>query len=184
MHAKDKKRMLRLLLKDITVEKDVDARQIILHIRWQGGRLEDLPVALPRPYPDRIRYTQPIVSRVRELSKTMTDTEIVQAFNQEGLTSTKGKAFTASMIQWIRHKHGIPSPQLKAPEELTVNQVMEQFHVSRGVVYYWIERAIIQARRINKGPYWIALDPEKRDELEKWVSNSKRIQSQPDTRDP
>jgi hypothetical protein len=40
------------------------------------------------------------------------------------------------MIKWIRYKYGIMSPILKRPDELTVNQVMAKFAVSRHVVYY------------------------------------------------
>ncbi len=35
--AKDRKRILRLLLKDITLEKRPATHQAILHLRWQGG---------------------------------------------------------------------------------------------------------------------------------------------------
>ena len=35
--AKDRKRMLRLLIKDITVEKPTDQKQLLVHIRWKGG---------------------------------------------------------------------------------------------------------------------------------------------------
>ena len=40
--AKDKKRMLRLLVKDITVERLTEPRQVLLHVRWQGGACEDI----------------------------------------------------------------------------------------------------------------------------------------------
>src|SRR5882762_3642455 len=40
--AKDRKRMLRLLIKDITVNKLVEQRQLSVHIRWQGGACTDL----------------------------------------------------------------------------------------------------------------------------------------------
>lgn len=36
-HAKDRKRMLRLLIKDVTVERDAQSRQTLLRIRWQAG---------------------------------------------------------------------------------------------------------------------------------------------------
>ena len=45
--AKDRKRILRLLLKDITVQKLADPKQIVLHLRWQGGATEDIPLTLP-----------------------------------------------------------------------------------------------------------------------------------------
>ena len=63
------------------------------------------------------------------------------------------------MVKWIRYKYGILAPVLKRPDELTVKQVMDKFAVSRHVVYYWIEREIIIARRLNHGsPYWITID--------------------------
>jgi hypothetical protein len=56
--AQDRKRMLRLLIKDITVEKQPAQRKAILHIRWQGGALEDLLVNLPLSAPDKVRYPE------------------------------------------------------------------------------------------------------------------------------
>jgi len=38
----------------------------------------------------------------------------------------------------------------RRPEELTVQQVAQHFGVNAYVVYYWIERNLIQARRLNQ----------------------------------
>jgi len=62
--AKDRKRMLRLLIKDITVEK-LAPKQLMLHIRWQGGACSDAPVELPPNMPDRIRYPVELVGQMR-----------------------------------------------------------------------------------------------------------------------
>lgn len=174
--VQDRKRMLRLLIKDITVEKRRAERLAVLHIRWQGGAVEDLPVELPLPAPDKVRYSEAIVSRVRSLAEHMTDAQIIATFNQEGILSAKGRPFTLSMVQWIRFKHGIPAPSLKRPEELTVGEVAQKFGVNPGVVYYWIERDHLPARRLGVGrPYWIALTTAKEAELRAWVANSSRI---------
>ena len=66
--AKDRKRMLRLLIKDVTVEKRRSERKALLHIRWQGGALEDLSVDLPLPMPERLRYCETILTQVRTLA--------------------------------------------------------------------------------------------------------------------
>ena len=59
---------------------------------------------------------------------------------------------------------------------MTVNEVTAKFGVSRGVVYYWIDRGVIEARRRNNGsPYWITLNPEKEEQLRTWVHDSSRI---------
>ena len=174
--AHDRKRMLRLLIKDVTVERVRPERKALLHIRWQGGAVEDLSVAIPLPAPDKVRYPQPVVERIRSLAQTMTDPQIISTLNQGHLLSAKGKPFTLSMIKWIRSRHGIPAPALKRPEESTVGEVAKQFGVRIGVVYYWIERGHIQARKLGSGsPYWITLNRESRTRLQAWVANSNRI---------
>ncbi|MBV9764511.1 MAG: recombinase family protein [Acidobacteriaceae bacterium] len=174
--AKDRKRMLRLLVKDVTVEKSTDLKQLLVHIRWQGGAYTDLAVPLPLNFADRVRYSATSVEQVRELARSLPDAQIVEQLNQEGQLSALGKPFTISMIKWIRYRYQIPAAKLIGLEELTVQQVAERFGVSSNVVYYWIERGVIQARRVNSGmPCWITLDKTDEQKLGDWVRNSSRI---------
>src|SRR6516164_10550894 len=175
--AKDRKRMLRLLIKDITVEKPLHAKQLLAHIRWQGGACTDLCLELPPNRADRVRYPAAVVDRVRHLAQSLPDGDIADGLNQEGQISALGKPFTASMIKWIRYRYQIPKARLVRPEELTVQQVAQRFGVSPNVVYYWIERGVIQARRPNAGsPYWITLNETDVQKLHEWVRNSCKIQ--------
>ena len=174
--AQDRKRMLRLLLKDVTVERLNAERKAVLHLRWQGGAVEDLNVDIPLPAPDQVRYPQPIVDRVRYLARSLSDAQIAATLKAEGLLSAKGKTFTVSMVKWIRYRHEIAAPSLKRPEELTVAEIAQRFRVSSGVVHYWIQRGHLPARSLGPGtPYWITLGPEKEAELQAWVTNSTRI---------
>ena len=110
------------------------------------------------------------------MAKELSDKEIADQLNSEGLTSNKGNSYTRSSVSWIRHKHEIPPAQKKKPDELTVKDVAKKFGVSHNVVYYWIECKIIPARRLNNGsPYWITIDQRKATELERWVQESPRI---------
>jgi DNA invertase Pin-like site-specific DNA recombinase len=174
--SQDRKRMLRLLIKDITVEKRRPERQAVLHIRWQGGAVEDLTVELPKRAADKVRYPSPIVDRVRSLAVSLTDPQIAATLNQEGSLSAKGKSFTGSMIKWLRYRYAIAAPALKRADEITVAEVAHRMGVRPGVVYYWIERGHLPARSLGEGhPYWIAMTPEKEAELRGWVANSKRL---------
>jgi len=174
--AKDRKRMLRLLIKDITVEKPSARKQLLAHIRWQGGACSTLSLQLPPKIADRVRYPAAVVDRVRNLAQSLPNAEIVERLNREGHVSALGKPLTSSMIQWIRYRYQIPKITLASPEELTVEQVAKRFRVSPNVVYYWIDRSVIRARRLNGGaPYWITLDEADEQKLRDWVRKSCRI---------
>ncbi len=173
--AKDRKRILRLLIKDITVEKTA-RKKIVLHLRWQGQACEDLHVEIPLNIADRVRYPSPIVEKVRELAKSLSDADIANQLNNQGIPSAKGKRFTVSMIKWVRYKHHIPAAPTKRDAELSVKEVADKFGVRPGVVYYWIEHDVVTARRTNNGARcWITLDAQKERELNHWVSQSSRI---------
>src|SRR6266568_5032926 len=174
--SKDRKRMLRLLFKDITVEKLSPLQQLQVHIRWQGGASTSLSVPLPPKIADRVRYPAVLVDRVRQLALRLPDAEIAAQLQREGHVSAKGQAYTAKIVQWIRGCYQIPRAVLKRPEELSVQQVAKEFGVGPSVVYYWIERHLIQARRINnRSPYWITLNASDEPKLRDRVRNSSRI---------
>lgn len=173
--AKDRKRMLRLLIKDITVEKPAP-KQLLVHIRWQGGAASDLNLQLLPNIADRVRYPTAVVDHVRNLARSLPNAEIAAQLNREGQLSPLGKPFTCSMIQWIRYRYQIPQFTLARPEELTVEQVASRFGVSSHVVYYWIDRGVIRARRLNAGaPLWITLSEADEQKLRDWVRKSSRI---------
>jgi len=179
---REKKRMLRLLIKDITVEKERGARHAILHIRWQGGAVSDARVDLPGPRAEEIRYTEPVIARVRELARTLTDRQIVTELNRVNERSATGRAHTVHSIRWIRWKYEIPAPVLKRPDEVTVQELAKRLGVHPGVVYYWVKRGMIKSRRLTGGvpgaPVWITLDDVTLRELRERVSRSRKMQKQ------
>src|SRR5881296_1668376 len=79
--SKDRKRMLRLLIKDITVEKPANQKQLLVHIRWQGGACSNITVQLPPNIAERLRYPVAVVDRVRDLAHSLLDAEIADQFN-------------------------------------------------------------------------------------------------------
>jgi len=153
--------MLRLVLKDLTITKA--AKTVTLQIRWHGGATEELSVPLRPNASDQWRHDPALVERIRELAQHANDEQMVEQLNQAGVETRKGNRFTVSAIRWIRFKHAIPVPNLKRAEERTVSEVAAHFGVSHSVVYYWIERQHIPARKLAnpKGVAWfLTLDQE------------------------
>jgi hypothetical protein len=170
--ACDRKRMLRLLIRDITVAKGPEPKLLRLQVCWQGGANETIEVRQRPKRQDAIRYPDTFVAKIRDMAKLYHDGEIIDLLKSEGLTSSTGKPFTLSMIRWIRHKHRIPSP-LPPAGTLTVGQVCQRYGVSLWVVHYWIERGIVSAVHHKRNtPYAITINADVDRRLRKWVANS------------
>jgi hypothetical protein len=173
--ACDRKRMLRLLIRDITITKGPEPKLLCLQIRWQGGATETIEV---RQLPNRseaIRYPDTFVAKIRTMAQRYDDNEIVAQLKSEALTSSTGKPFTISMIRWIRYKNRIPSPPLPAGT-LNVAEVRARYGVSLGVVHHWIERAIVSAvHRKPNTPYAITINDNVDRRLREWIANSSHL---------
>ncbi len=173
---RDRKRILRLLVRDITVVKGPEPKTVRLHIRWQGGEIETLCLQLPRNRAEAIRYPMAFVARIRELAADHHDDDIVTMLRDEGQKSTAtGKLITLGTIKWLRYKYRIPAPP--PPEgTLNVRQVREKYGVSLWVVHYWIARGIVPAvKRKWNAPYAITIDKELDRRLREWVVNSAHL---------
>ena len=173
--ACDRKRMLRLLVRDITVVKGAEPKLLHLQIRWQGGATETIDVRRQPNRAEATRYPDTFVAKIRTMAEKYDDEEIVRRLNGERLTSSTGKAFTVSIVRWIRFKHRIPGPSLPTGT-LTVSQVCERYGVSLWVVHYWIERGVVSAvQRKPNAPYAVVIDNAVDRRLRKWVRASSSI---------
>ena len=133
-----------------------------LRARLQGGKLH-------KAQKGELRFPLPVGFYY--------DAEIANRLNRDGHASAKGKPYTTQIVRWIRWRYQIPPATLRRPEELTVQQVAQHFGVNAYVVYYWIERNLIQARQLNQRmPYWITLNGPDEQKLQNRVRNSSRLQ--------
>lgn len=166
---KDKKRIVRLLISDITVTKGHDKKVLLLNIRWQAGPLEQIKVNLPPNAADKTRYPQEMVDKVKALTMQYgDDIKTLAVLNQQGILGATGKPFTRDMIQWIRFKHKINIPNLKSEHEYTVKEVSGMFNISLHMVYYWINSKYVRARKTPSNNFLIQITPlEKTQLLEK-----------------
>lgn len=170
---KDKKRIVRLLINDITVTKEKQTKTLLLNIRWQAGATQQVQVKLPLNYADKLRYSTQIVDTVRTLTiQYADDRKTIELLNQQGLLSATGKPFTKDMIEWIRFKHRIPCSQPKAENEFTVAQVQQMFNISRHMVYYWIQRQYVVAQKKAHNHFLVTITPECKERLEQMIVTS------------
>ncbi len=175
---RDRKRILRVLLADVTVLSLPGSRELRLGIRWRSGRSESITAQRPLTSPDRRRCPPEMIARVAEMAHTLTNGQIIEACNAQGMLSPTGKPFTRGSVGWIRYRHRIPGPQ--AEGQLSVAQVATRLGISTHVIYYWIERGVLPASKPAPGwPWRITLSPGTEQQLRERIRRSGHLRRAP-----
>jgi excisionase family DNA binding protein len=144
---KDRKRLLRTLIADITVLPETDPGSARIGIRWHTGATDELHLTRPLPPGPAKRSPSPAVELVRQLGPSTDTRDLADKLNAAGLTTGHGRAFDVAAVQWIRHAYHIPAPTPNADDEISVEDAAERLGCSTGVIYYWIKTGTLAARR-------------------------------------
>ena len=156
---KEKKRIIRILIEDITVTAEKRCSDFSIGIRFRSGKCEHLSLKKPLPCADRKRHTDDTVTLIQELALSMNDYEIADHLNKKGLTTPDGKSFTYASVRWIRYKYDISGPYLRSRQGISVSEAASLLGISVGKVYYGISAGKIPARKQHPGwPWEILID--------------------------
>ena len=155
---RDRKELLRTLLEEVIVNVDRDAAQAHLTMRWRGGAISRLDVALPRSHPPKIRTSEDTIALVRRLAAHYPDAQIAGILNRQGRRSARGQRFTASIVQGLRHHWGIPryQPPAESPqgELVTITKAAELLGVVPSTVHRWLADGFIAGEQPTPGAPW------------------------------
>jgi len=168
---KDRKRIIRLLIEDITVTCEPRCKDVTMGIRWRSNCHETIHTSKPLPPSISRKHTPEMVKLVEELATTMTDDRIAEYLNESGHRTSENNLFTKASIKWIRYHFRIPGP--KGGDGYTVKEAAEHFCVSTHVIYYWLNRGLLQGSKFAPGwPWKITFDDETEKKLFEWVKQS------------
>jgi len=106
--ATDRKRLLRLVVREVTLTADPVTRSAEFVILWSGGATITHSVACP-PLGWHCVTDPAVIQRVRDLAPTCPDHRIAEHLNAEGLCTQTGKAWTHQRVQSIRKQYHIPT---------------------------------------------------------------------------
>jgi DNA invertase Pin-like site-specific DNA recombinase len=146
---RERKRMARLLLTDVTVTKTADT--ITCHARLPGGQHHTLTLPTLKPA-WLLRKTPPqIVAAVNDLLDHHTHTEIADILNNRGLTSGQGRPFHRLIIARIVRNYRLPSREQRLREAglLTLTEMATTLNVSTGTVKAWRNAGLVNGQRYN-----------------------------------
>lgn len=146
--VRERKRVLRLLVEDVTLVRD---SAIHLHIRWKGGATTSLECPVPRRAWELRRTPSAIVNQIRELATQQTDHEIAEVLNAHQSRSGTGQAFTGRIVMYLRLRYKIPSftQHLRCVGWRTSTEIAAQLGVQRATAIRFAREGVIRARRAD-----------------------------------
>lgn len=146
--AREHKRMLRLLIEDVTLLRD---KTIRIQIRWKAGATTTIEKPLPLAAPDLRRTPAAIVELVRSLAVSQTDIQVAHTLNKRSLRSGIGQPFTNKSVRHIRITHGIESlfDRLRRQGWLNVPEMAIQLGVHPCTAKRFAQEGVVRAVRAN-----------------------------------
>jgi DNA invertase Pin-like site-specific DNA recombinase len=155
---RERKRMVRLLLEDVTLIKD---KKISVHVRFRGGATHSL--SLPPPQNAwQMRQTPPqVVAKIDKLLESHTDAQIANILNDRGYTSGEGKRFSSLTVAKLRRRHSLKSryQRLRDAGLLTLQEVSEILGVCQQTVKIWRDHGLLHAVPYNDKGECLYPDP-------------------------
>jgi hypothetical protein len=146
--AREKKRMIRFLIEDVTMIKEDD---ITLHVRFKGGAKKTLKIPLPPKGWQHALTAPEIVELVDALLNDHNYSEIATILNERGFKSGSGLQFDRKIVTGIRRSYGLKTryARMRNTGKLTIEEVANLLGVSFQTVRRWGKEGIIKTYPYN-----------------------------------
>ncbi len=145
---RERKRMIRLLIEDVTLLRD---QTITAHVRLKGGQTHTLTLPLPLTG-WQARQTDPdTLARLDELLEHHTDAEVAEQLNQTDRRSGTGQPFNPRIVLGLRRAHALPShaERLRTRGLLTAEELAERLGVHATTIKRWHGAGLLTSRKAN-----------------------------------
>src|SRR2546421_9031555 len=143
---RDRKRMVRLLLEDVTVLKQEEV--IAVHIRFKGGAQQTITVPVSRG-----RCSSPeLIALVDQLLSDFTDAEVAEHLNERVWRTYEGKPFTAARVLSLRRYRRLKDHATRLAEKgwLNASDATSAYGVCRETLMLWGRAGLLPMSRINE----------------------------------
>jgi hypothetical protein len=183
--ADARKRILRLVVREVVLDQKRDRGQVWMKIVWQTGATSEH--RLQRRVHTYHDYTDPdrLRQRVTDLNAAgKMDKEIAAALNTEGFVAARGCAFKGENVWLLRKRWGIPTVKingvganpLRWPDgTYSVQGAAAALGITSQTVFDYLARGLLAGRQLTKGQPWqIALSDDQIIHLRTRVRHTRR----------
>ena len=162
----ERKRLLRCLIQDVTLDRFSKPSVSIIHVRWQTNTTTTVEVDRPPPG----AWTPPrAMRRIRELAPHHPDDQIAEMLNAEGLRTGKGLSWTTSRVEKVRKRQDIPTgcpchirePGPRGDGLINAAEAAKRLGVDASTVTIWFRQDILDGHQRKPGSsVWVRLGEE------------------------
>lgn len=156
----DRKRIVRLLIEDVTL---IRAQDITVGIRFRGGATRTLHLPLPL-CAWKQRTTDPeVIRQIDLLLETHTESRVAEELNRRGYRSGMKQEFTATIVSKLRRAYQLKARYERLRERglLTASEMAAELGVTRKTVHIWCAHGLLKGHLYNdKGERLYELPPE------------------------
>jgi DNA invertase Pin-like site-specific DNA recombinase len=166
--APERKRLLRCLIRDVTLDSFSQPGFSRITLRWHTGA--STTVTVPRPKPGR--HSSPsLLERIRDLAQSQPDELIATTLNQEGWRTYTGQPWTRQRVAGVRRKNHLPSacpwvsssPGPRGDGLISAAQAAQQLGVTPSMIADWFRRGLLTGQQRRPGtPIWLNLTAQDR----------------------
>ena len=168
---KDRKRLLRAFVNDITITCQPHGDELTVGIRWRSGASEQHTIT--RPERDQIPHAT--LELIGRLAADHSDAETAAELQAAGLRTPRGRQFNGPAVKSVRYRYKIPLGPFHHDQELRPPAIAQRLDISESTIYDWIRRDTLQARRGPGGRLWVQFGPDVEQECRERIANSGHI---------
>lgn len=145
---RDRKRMVRLLVEDVTLVK---TQEIVAHVRFRGGATKTLALPLPLPAWALRQTSAEVVAEIDRLLDDYTDRQIASLMTSRGFRSGVGKIINPAAVMRVRKHYSLKSRYRRLRERgmLTLSEVATALGVSTATIKVWRRAGLLRTHAYN-----------------------------------
>ena len=155
---RDRKELLRTLLEEVILNLKRAAGHAHLTLRWRGGAITVLDVAVPRSKPMGPRTDEDTISLLRRLAALYPDEIIAGILNRQGRKTATGERFTANQVGSLRRYRQIPRFQPPATplsgELVSIRRAAQILGMNTSSIHRWLADGFIAGEQVTPGAPW------------------------------
>jgi hypothetical protein len=155
---RDRKELLRALLEEVIIALQRHESRAQLTMRWRGGAITQLDLAIPCYRPRGLRTDEDTISLLRRLAALYPDDVIAGILNRQGRKTASGERFTANQVGSLRRYRKIPrfQPLAEPPrgELATIRKAAQILGLNTSTVHRWLADGFIAGEQITPGAPW------------------------------